>query len=926
VTHDARSFLIDGRRIWLVGGRVPYVRLSRDQWASRIHQARLAGLNTIETPVVWNRHEVRPGRFDFTADNDLRHFVDLVGKAGMYCVLSLGPYQGPGWDFGGLPAHLQSLGPKGLRTAVGPGGGPFLDASAKFLTAVADQIRGWQVTAPGAGGPIVMLRLESGWSCGHDALAGAYLGELTRYCREAGLNVPIVNSNNLWNVVEGQIDGWSGSEAMLPTMRQLASVRPTAPRMVIDLDLSTRRVWGREDIAPPTPDQIARRLLDVCAGGGQFVLTSFCSAPMPAFSGGRLGDGPGAFAATSPQLGAIVDDAGQHGAAFESVRRIAHFASRFGRVLSNLDPAFHPISLLPLDAADAQPGSKRKPTSREPAASGVSIVHATGAQGGAVFLFDDPANAGRDFRAHALLLADGTTLEVPLVGGGLAWCLLGVNVTPRCRVDYANLSTLGAVGQALSLFGPAGATGIVSVNGSPVEFVVPQGDAPLIVQHEGLTLVVVSDERASAMVLADDALYLGAAGLTPEGVPIAPAGAKSCVRIGVDGASRTHAFEASRKKPVVGKVTHTPWQQAALEDYAAGESARYATIPRLAELVALGCASGYGWYRFALSGGAGKTGSVQLMFPSAGDRLHLYLDGKPVGLVGEGPGATLDAKLTLRKGKSSLVVLADNLGRFSEGTGMGEGKGIFGEAYVASRLKVAPPKLAHGRPIEALTFRTPLWEVSEGDVTAPMRITWTITHKRKTPVVMRFLSHPSQAILAINDTPVQFLDSGGPRHVVLSEEQLAKGTPTVVQIAMLRHGDVEAEFKRLAGDVEFYEGTAALTTDTELGFAKWEPPSPSQFKAPAKVNRHLPTWWRTTFTTEDASTPLLATMTGLTKGQFYVNGKHVGRYFAALPSGKPVPPQDRYLIPSALIKAGEPNELMIFDEHGAMPGKVKLEH
>jgi hypothetical protein len=170
--------------------------------------------------------------------------------------------------------------------------------------------------------------------------------------------------------------------------------------------------------------------------------------------------------------GAVVNDAGEHGESFEAVRRVAHFATRFGRVLSSFDPAFHPISLLPLDAgkASAAAASKRKPAGKvgEAAASGVSIVHATGSQGGVAFLFDDPANVGKPFQTHTLLLADGTTLAVPLTGGGQAWCLLGVNVTPRCRVDYANLSTLGAVGQSLTLFGPARASGIVSVNGSPI--------------------------------------------------------------------------------------------------------------------------------------------------------------------------------------------------------------------------------------------------------------------------------------------------------------------------------------------------------------------------------------------------------------------------------------------------------------------------
>src|SRR5690606_3070223 len=59
VTFDGRSFMLDGRRIWLVSGQVAYGRIPREHWADRIHAAKLAGLNTIETPVFWSQHEPR---------------------------------------------------------------------------------------------------------------------------------------------------------------------------------------------------------------------------------------------------------------------------------------------------------------------------------------------------------------------------------------------------------------------------------------------------------------------------------------------------------------------------------------------------------------------------------------------------------------------------------------------------------------------------------------------------------------------------------------------------------------------------------------------------------------------------------------------------------------------------------------------------
>ncbi|MCC7205134.1 MAG: beta-galactosidase, partial [Phycisphaeraceae bacterium] len=104
ISFDGQSLLLDGRRLWLVSGAIHYSRTPHELWADRIRAAKQAGLNCIETYVFWNLHEPAPGKFNFRGDADLRHFVKLVGEAGMYCILRPGPYVCAEWDFGGLPA------------------------------------------------------------------------------------------------------------------------------------------------------------------------------------------------------------------------------------------------------------------------------------------------------------------------------------------------------------------------------------------------------------------------------------------------------------------------------------------------------------------------------------------------------------------------------------------------------------------------------------------------------------------------------------------------------------------------------------------------------------------------------------------------------------------------------------------------------
>jgi len=64
-------------------------------------------------------------------------------------------------------------------------------------------------------------------------------------------------------------------------------------------------------------------------------------------------------------------------------------------------------------------------------------------------------------------------------------------------------------------------------------------------------------------------------------------------------------------------------------------------------------------------------------------------------------------------------------------------------------------------------------------------------------------------------------------------------------------------------------------------------------------------------------------LTGMTKGQVYLNGKHAAHYFETDAEGKPVEPAGPTPVPASWLKEGE-NELLIFDEHGGNPAKVQM--
>lgn len=918
ITYDGRSFMLDGRRIWLAGGTIAYARVPRASWADRIHAAKLAGLNTIDTPVYWSRHEPRPGKFDFKGENDLRHFIQLVGQAGMYCTLRIGPYVNDDCDLGGLPAWLVENANVKLRTA----NGPYLEACSRFITALADQVRDMQVTAPGVGGPLLLIQCESSWTCGDDTLAEQYLGELHRYVNEAGIDVPCVNNNNLWQSVEGDIDCWSGAHEPLSTMRQLSSVRGTQPRFVLDFPTGAQTRWGDEPTAPAEPWVLQRRLAEVLAGGGQFNLRPFCGGQLLGFSAGRLDDAMDSFATASSDHGAPLTEAGAAGATYAMVRRISTFASRFSRVLAHLDPMYQPVSIDP-GFHDARAGESRgKAKTVKPANPGHSVVHVTGSQGGVVFVFaDQPGRGGTN-----LLLPDGTTLPVDTGGQGVSWCLFDTNITGRSRLDYTNLNALATVGKVFVCYGAAGTRGVVSINGSPMEFVVPSGRTPHVVEHENLFIAACNEEQIDSTYVTDNAVYFNVAGMTDDGHAIPMAGAKA-LKLSSDGVQSTKANEFTKpaQEPPHDKVTIGAWTSASTEDYVSGTSPRFATISGPAELATLGSPSGYGWYRIGLkAAGAGRT---HVLAPGSGDRLHMFMDGDEVGVLGHGPGATRDITLPLKKSGQHLVVLAENLGRFASGPNMGEGKGLRGHLFEFEAIKPGKPKLVNAQPVEALKFRKPLWEVRPGDSTEPDRVTWSITHKKKTPIAVCVKSFPGRGLLMVNDKPVAFLDRSGPETVVIDADQISKGHATV-QVAMLAEPDgsaldMAAIADGLSDAITFVSLSENLTAKAEWAFAKWEPPAATAFSA-GKPKGTGPRWWRTKFKPSGLHAPLFVELAGMTKGQLYVNGRHVGRYWVSTTSGKHVGPQTRWLVPHAWLKAGEDNELVLFDEHGGNPSKVKL--
>lgn len=919
VTYNGQSFAIDNRRFWIMGASIQYARVPASHWARTIAAAKQAGFNTIETACPWTVHEPRRDRFSLKGQNNVREFVALCGKAGMKVILRPGPYIGSGFDGGGLPAWLTHQPGIALRE----GNEAFLERVNVYFRKLLGELEDLQVTR---GGPILLVQSEHAWLCSNREQADAYLREVTRVIRESGFNVPIINANDFWQDSPGTIDTWRGSEDLLGHMRQLRTVQSDAPRLLSAFDAAVSPVWQQQPEAIAT-EQLMCNLGQCLAAGAQAVVTPFHGGTNFGFLAGRLAGGPDRFISTSAAFGAVLGEAGLRGDRYNAVKRIATFASNFGSLFADLQTDFHPAVL---DVPCETPSFGRKGKGQ----GGISVVSLRGSQGQVIFVFADAPGA-----SASLLLENGVRMPVRLGSQRVAWYVLDADINGAGRIDYANLIPYGIVGKSIVVFyGPDGADAYLSINGTPLQGKVPGGDKPSVIEHKGTVIVICNERQIDATYLGKDAIYVGVGGLEENGngsvAPLPAAGTTTSYRVNERGELSKITADAMAPAPPVRKrkIDLGEWEASTSSLYTNGESPRYASLDGPQTLTECGAQTGYGWYMMRIRSNAGRKRLCHL--PQAADRVHLWLDGQRQGVVGVGPGssaAPIDLKMS--KADHTLTALVDNLGRFSEGNDLAEYKGLFGHVYEVKPLRAVKPKQVSGDAINPFQFRGYIAMRSKGQLSDTTHACWSFNHAKKSPIIIDIRDVQATGTLLLNDVPLAYYSgyTGGctMRLVIARDEteSFKRGKNTLRFAPDARQNDALDEIAR---GLTLYEVLETLTEGASWSFAKWEPPIPTAFehvaKASVKPLRGTPCWWRSTFATPrtQPSLPLWFDTTGLSKGQVFLNGNNVGRYFTATATGKAVGPQTRLYLPEQWLDGDQRNELLIFDEHGFDPYKTRL--
>lgn len=908
VRFSPSSFIVNGRQRFLVAGTMDYFRCPPQHWRDRLLKAKRAGLNTVMVYVSWNIHEPAEGDFRFAGMADLAGYLKICADLDMLAVVRTGPFTCNEWEAAGYPAWL--IGKEGTEFRV-------------RSTVTEKYIRRWyerlcEQIAPlqaSRGGPVILVQVENEYY--FDPMPGAvdYMQYLARTLRECGIDVPLtecgdgdeIHTPGLLETINGY--GIGGNA-------RFRKEHPEWPLLVSEHYTGWGDCWGW--LSTDVNKRAALEQASIDALARQIMLSYFC------FHGGTSF---GYFGSSTWKTDHSWITPRYY--ALSPVMEGGAFSDRYFAVKS----ASFPVLNFEEFFATARE-MKPQLALRGP----VRALVLGGEHGNMIFVLPVyPVTGNQEYRtagddtvvslmekrpspeveAEAGVIQLPTGRQVPLAAGSVRALILPhqFRVDAGHVIDYANASLLGIGGnpdrRVLIFWGDPGRKGVVSVNGEEKEFVFP-AEEPMTVSAGKATILALSSEMADRTWFADGRVVVG-----PAYVGEFTNGKHECwidestrfvLTVATDGAI-AHARADAR--PVNAETVPLSWSRYNLTEPSDRRSADWQRLDKPVNVERLGPDAyyGYQWYRASAHSKAG--GETGLLFTAAADRFHVWAQGKYLGVSGRATGDTRDMfTLRLSPGNTELTFLCDNMGRVSEG-GAHQYKGIWGPVYAGSR-------------------RATLQEVGRAPAGGPLREDWQFTNFRffnpggkffeaawKVPnesgrgLFLTLRKLPHYAWVLVNGKLIgehhgdySVLDGLG-----ASEYMLQPNEPTQeTEIRLRLYGDPGHD---LSDNVTVY----SYPLDGELtdwAFRAWRNPG-SADTAGAATQSGEPCWWQAKLAKPELPDPLFLSTEGLSKGQVFLNGEAMGRYWS-------IGPQHTVYLPGFAAA----NTVAVFDEEGKSPEPTSI--
>jgi hypothetical protein len=143
IAVNNRYLTLDGKPWLPVMGEFHYSRYPEQYWEEQLLKMKAGGVQIVSTYVFWIHHEEIEGQFDWSGRRDLRHFIELCQKYGLYAHVRIGPYAHGEVRNGGLPDWIFAKGPVRKNDPV------YLSCVRRYFAEIGTQLKGlfWQMAA-----------------------------------------------------------------------------------------------------------------------------------------------------------------------------------------------------------------------------------------------------------------------------------------------------------------------------------------------------------------------------------------------------------------------------------------------------------------------------------------------------------------------------------------------------------------------------------------------------------------------------------------------------------------------------------------------------------------------------------------------------------------------------------------------------------
>lgn len=177
------QYLMKDGQPWLpVMGEFHYTRVPRADWEDQLLKMKAAGVDIVSTYIIWQHHEEHRGQYDWSGNHDLRAFVELAAKHGLYVFVRPGPWAHAEVRYGGIPDWVVDSVPTRRNDPT------YLAYVDSFYQQVGQQLRGlmWK-----DGGPVVGVQIENEYNRTGPQQGREHIAALKAMLIKDGFDLPL---------------------------------------------------------------------------------------------------------------------------------------------------------------------------------------------------------------------------------------------------------------------------------------------------------------------------------------------------------------------------------------------------------------------------------------------------------------------------------------------------------------------------------------------------------------------------------------------------------------------------------------------------------------------------------------------------------------------------------------------------------------